>query len=342
MKRKHIVGVLVVFLICYLSLAVYAHPGRTDSQGGHYDQGTGEYHYHHGYPAHDHYDMDGDGILDCPYDFEDRTGDNSGSTSDGSINRHYDVDGDGIIDYLYDEDQIQGNTSGSGDSGGNGAATAGKQKGGNTVWWILYIVVAVAIVALVLSNYYSKKESQRLRLELLEASNELKEKQNHIKLMKDIFEKDTLRMSDELNSYKDQYNKILEILPRISDICQIASIGGYSIDNPIPEETLSKLQLNLQIPKGIYFDNEMYPVCLNYSKNKPYGDFTVYSGENSKVYHNDISCSGNPGKLMHLFDAINAGKRPCKRCVQCTNLPSTIPQWYIDIKKIQEFQLGKP
>ena len=118
--------------------------------------------------------------------------------------------------------------------------------------------------------------------------------------------------------------------------------GGYSIDNPIPEETLSKLQLNLQIPKGIYFDNEMYPVCLNYSKNKPYGDFTVYSGENSKVYHNDISCSGNPGKLMHLFDAINAGKRPCKRCVQCTNLPSTIPQWYIDIKKIQEFQLGKP
>ena len=220
MKRKHIVGVLVVFLICYLSLAVYAHPGRTDSQGGHYDQGTGEYHYHHGYPAHDHYDMDGDGILDCPYDFEDRTGDNSGSTSDGSINRHYDVDGDGIIDYLYDEDQIQGNTSGSGDSGGNGAATAGKQKGGNTVWWILYIVVAVAIVALVLSNYYSKKESQRLRLELLEALNELKEKQNHIKLMKDIFEKDTLRMSDELNSYKDQYNKILEILPRISDICQ--------------------------------------------------------------------------------------------------------------------------
>lgn len=81
MKRKHIVGVLVVFLICYLSLAVYAHPGRTDSQGGHYDQGTGEYHYHHGYPAHDHYDMDGDGILDCPYDFEDRTGDNSGDNS---------------------------------------------------------------------------------------------------------------------------------------------------------------------------------------------------------------------------------------------------------------------
>ena len=34
---------------------------------------TGEYHYHHGYSAHDHYDMDGDGNVDCPYDFNDQT-----------------------------------------------------------------------------------------------------------------------------------------------------------------------------------------------------------------------------------------------------------------------------
>lgn len=29
---------------------------------------TGEYHYHHGFSEHQHYDMDGDGIDDCPYD----------------------------------------------------------------------------------------------------------------------------------------------------------------------------------------------------------------------------------------------------------------------------------
>lgn len=342
MKRKHIVGVLVVFLICYLSLAVYAHPGRTDSQGGHYDQGTGEYHYHHGYPAHDHYDMDGDGILDCPYNFDDRTGEDSGSSSGGSGDKHYDVDGDGIIDYLYDEDKIEGNTGNSGDSGGNNAVTDEKQEGGNTVWWMLYVVAALTMVGLIMSNYYGRKENQRLRRELLEVSDELKEKRDRIIQMKDVFEKDTLIMSDKLNRYKEQYNTILDILPRISDICQIASIGGCSIDNPISVETLSKLQLNLQIPTGVCFDSEMYPICTSYSKNKPYGDFTVYSGERSKVYHSDTLCSSNPGKIMHLFDAINAGKRPCKRCVQCKNLPSTIPQWYIDIKKIQEFQFGKP
>lgn len=56
-------------LACLITL----HGGRTDEWGGHYDHSTGEYHYHHGYPAHDHYDIDGDGTVDCPYNFEDNT-----------------------------------------------------------------------------------------------------------------------------------------------------------------------------------------------------------------------------------------------------------------------------
>lgn len=51
-----------------------AHPGRTDGRGGHYDSATGEYHYHHGYRAHQHTDLDGDGKADCPYNFDDQTG----------------------------------------------------------------------------------------------------------------------------------------------------------------------------------------------------------------------------------------------------------------------------
>lgn len=75
---------LSIMLICVLILPVSAHPGDTDSAGGHYDRETWEYHYHHGYPAHDHYDMDGDGDADCPYDFDDQTGVNSGSSSSGA------------------------------------------------------------------------------------------------------------------------------------------------------------------------------------------------------------------------------------------------------------------
>lgn len=44
----------IVVIILGSCVAVFAHPGKTDSNGGHFDRSTGEYHYHHGYPAHQH------------------------------------------------------------------------------------------------------------------------------------------------------------------------------------------------------------------------------------------------------------------------------------------------
>lgn len=76
--------VLIVSVIL-LPIAASAHKGRTDDYGGHYDGSAGEYHYHHGFDAHQHYDINGDGIPDCPYDYEDRTNHSSGS-SGGSGN----------------------------------------------------------------------------------------------------------------------------------------------------------------------------------------------------------------------------------------------------------------
>lgn len=60
----------VVLCFCFftlLSFVIFAHSGNTDENGGHYDSISDEYHYHHGFPAHQH--IDGE----CPYDFEDRT-----------------------------------------------------------------------------------------------------------------------------------------------------------------------------------------------------------------------------------------------------------------------------
>lgn len=81
--RKRLLAFLLAFLLL-LSPAVLAHSGKTDANGGHYDRSTGEYHYHHGYPAHQHYDMDGDGVADCPYDFDDKTDHSSRSDSGSS------------------------------------------------------------------------------------------------------------------------------------------------------------------------------------------------------------------------------------------------------------------
>lgn len=60
--KKYSKQILFALLIlCACSLSVFAHSGGTDSKGGHYDHSTGEYHYHHGYSAHQH----PNGI--CPY-----------------------------------------------------------------------------------------------------------------------------------------------------------------------------------------------------------------------------------------------------------------------------------
>ena len=72
----------VFFLLLLASIFTFtasAHPSRTDANGGHWDSSTGTYHFHHGYPAHQHTD----GI--CPYEFDDQTDHSSGSITSSSI-----------------------------------------------------------------------------------------------------------------------------------------------------------------------------------------------------------------------------------------------------------------
>lgn len=46
---KKVITILMIFISLLLfSIQSFAHPGRTDSRGGHYDRSTGEYHYHTG------------------------------------------------------------------------------------------------------------------------------------------------------------------------------------------------------------------------------------------------------------------------------------------------------
>lgn len=44
MKRIFFISIIAISMLTI----TYAHSGRTDSNGGHYDRATGEYHYHNG------------------------------------------------------------------------------------------------------------------------------------------------------------------------------------------------------------------------------------------------------------------------------------------------------
>lgn len=64
-EMKRILIAVVIIILCTVSVS--AHAGGTDGDGGHYDRSTGEYHYHHGYPAHQH----PEGV--CPYEQDEET-----------------------------------------------------------------------------------------------------------------------------------------------------------------------------------------------------------------------------------------------------------------------------
>ncbi len=84
MKIKPLLASSLVLCLCFVcAVTAIAHSGKTDGDGGHYNRSTGEYHWHHGYGEHQHEDMDGDVDLDCPYNFDDQTGESSGGSSSG-------------------------------------------------------------------------------------------------------------------------------------------------------------------------------------------------------------------------------------------------------------------
>lgn len=64
-KKQLMIFSVSIILLSLLTISAFAHAGRTDEQGGHFDNEAQEYHYHHGYPAHQHEDGE------CPYNFVD-------------------------------------------------------------------------------------------------------------------------------------------------------------------------------------------------------------------------------------------------------------------------------
>lgn len=80
LKKSAVLSILSILLIT-LTFPVFAHPGSLDENGGHYDRSIGEYHYHHGYSAHQHKNGE------CPYDFKDNIDDDYTPKSNSLSNR---------------------------------------------------------------------------------------------------------------------------------------------------------------------------------------------------------------------------------------------------------------
>lgn len=117
-----------------------------------------------------------------------------------------------------------------------------------------------------------------------------------------VLEMEIQKLKQELNIQK---NKV--ILQSIQP--------GASIPSDIPADV--SLNLSCTPTKGII------------SRERPYGDYTVYTTASGKKYHCKYKCC-NATKAVHLFQ-IPSGLGPCSNCVPSNMRLQKSPSWYIQI-----------
>lgn len=301
---------IAILLIVAISVTwVFAHPGRTDGKGGHTDRSTGEYHYHHGYPEHQHTN----GV--CPYDFDDQTGKNSG-TSSGRATSTNEKDKGSISNPkpVVTEQEIEVNTV--------------------PLWvYCTFAVLLCIVVCLIVDIRIKKidiakriKDRSELLDELFIKEELLKGEKGMVRSLQQNIDRQSSKIV-ALQSYVSDLVAILEQTrnrPPLDDIQNILSEGLSASD--------------LKLPDDVYFIDGFIPVIGRTSANMPYGDLTVYTSPTGKCYHSNPRCGSGFLRPVHAYDVISV-KTPCINCAKA--FPAYPPEWYRRIKYIAKNRTTK-
>ena len=290
MKKVILSRILLILIIPQLLvLTVYAHPGRTDYKGGHTDHSTGEYHYHHGYSAHSHEDLDGDGVLDCPYDFVDKTAHSSGSSNQSNSN--------------YQKSKTNNNF--------NSNTIKEESQVPQWVYWV-FGGLSLTIICLLLSI-----KSKNTIMEEMKNAHKIELDSVKRSCAKQISDKNA--SIEELNSLRDNITAAKaevdylkkKIECKNAEIMRIRQLRCWAKNAPL----------------DISFTKKGMPVYWKSNVYKPFGDYTVFVSAKGDLYHVDPICAGHTANKMHIFEVIEK-LRPCKKCAKGFYTFSTVPDWY--------------
>lgn len=324
MKRSKLILLYlfaVLFIFVGLIPIVRAHPGKTDGSGGHYDNDMGGYHYHHGYPEHSHYDMDCDGIIDCPYDFDDQTGINSGGdSSDSSSSTHRTSDNGNTI---YQTETVIEEVP----------------YIPSWVYWVMGGLIVLCFIKFVqvrwrndeieqLTNTCRTAEDQHKK-----ALSDMEEDcSSRISQCKSNFEKTIAERDSKLNHYIDSLETLRDEHQSLQNKYQLLM---NTVGKKAGATSVAKTIDGIVIPKDTYFINGTIPVKGMILDRKPFGDYTVFAAARGKCYHCDPYCAGYSSVAKHLFDVLGS-KQPCSKCVYRPE--EKVPEWYTQLKQVTEMK----
>lgn len=295
---KRFAFVFFFFLFLLLSISVSAHPGRTDEDGGHYDQSTGKYHWHHGYEAHQHYDMDNDGDIDCPYDFDNKY-DQTGGLQGG-------------------KSKVEFNTTES-----SSDETKGNQTGRDEeVNWFVAVspfiaVIAIAIV-LVLSWKISKKNEELEKLNALMKSNERAmaeegSKYRHLLISHGDKERQLQEEIDKLKiEHESQERKLQFDIEELK--AQLLKENGFTKQYFL-EKFGEDIQSVMGKSNGDYIGEDGLPAYDDFSGTQWGMKYTRLVTKSTQKYHMDGCRYAWNAREVHVLDILKMqGVSPCKVC----------------------------
>lgn len=326
-------------------LCAYAHSGGTDSKGGHYNRSTGEYHYHHGYSAHQHKDMDGDGKLDCPYEFDDKDyySEIPKVTIDPNLLKEMEEWHEKAQEYTTPKDikPLSSNTK----SATTASYKSTESRNNSTDGILTFLLITTVVEAVVIIGFAFSCRNKNYEIDSIKR----KHSQEMIALEKEFNEK-TAEMVDGVKELAELESKIKTTHGNLIDlICQINSKkdalqfweaekqkAKLEVDkireSGIEEKEKAMLDIARirNIPLGVSIAKDGYPIYWEPSQNKPYGDYTVFYNSKAKVFHTDYSCAPFFATETHLFKVIPEG-RPCKKCAKKFE-GFVVPYWFSNPK----------
>lgn len=348
-RIKRSLLILLALLTC--CTAASAHPGKTDAQGGHWDSGSGGYHYHHGYPEHSHVN----GV--CPYDFDDRTGWNSGTggSSGGSGGYHgssYD-NGSRTVEQVKVLQRYYG-VYPDGKWGRISSAAAGGLTA-DEAWKEVF-----PSVTHISPKEYSTEDEMSDSADQEESSSEFtKEGKNVTFLLVILFFwwPISVIVRDIIEDYQRTKQKRVSTGP--PDIAQPAQEPPPKHTDSAPglpfqpsAKNFSREELNhritadayreyfggrsiwetAEVPGWAYFDAQDRPHAMVCDDEED--PFTVYVTASGKRYHKESCRMAAGGKPVNLCDAVAARKTPCETCKPMREIPDFVRRYQF-LKKVQ-------
>lgn len=308
MKRS-IKAFILLLLLAALPVSVLAHPGKTDGSGGHTDHSTGEYHYHHGYSAHQHYDIDGDGEPDCPYDFKDKT-----DHSTGSDNSVLDITVPKPSIEIPNFPEIEPPEVTVPDPVYTTTEKEGAKVVRNLIPAINWIIAGILVI-LVSRCYFLKKRCYEAQEEIADIQTKYDTLKKWTVSGITSYRKRVIEYQEKIladNNYWDPGVKV--------NFRSASYITLYEDHNNTGDPFF--------LPDGVSVGASGKLICGYVCKSRPYGDFTVYVSNYGSCFHSTSYCSHTELMPAHIMDVISS-KRPCSICCR-HDYERRKPEWYIN------------